>query len=105
MAIKHRDRAEPFGQSEGLRTIRGAPAPIGINRPQRNMREHHDRPAGGLGLQIGLEPRKLLLAELAQALDRLYVGEPDKMDVLVVEAVPELAIALLVYLAVVHRSI
>src|SRR3984893_8823651 len=43
MAIEHRDRAEPFEQSERLGRILGAPAPFRIDGPERNMREDDDR--------------------------------------------------------------
>jgi hypothetical protein len=43
--------------------IVGPPAPLGVYRPQRHVREQHDRRAGRQTRDVLLEPRDLLGAE------------------------------------------
>src|SRR6266581_2269563 len=54
------------------------------------MRKHHDRRAVRLVLQVGLEPRELLGAKVAQAaaLQINDVDETDEVDAVIVIAVP-----------------
>src|SRR6185312_2255484 len=87
---QHRDRAETFQLTQRLRAVVRAPAPLRINRPERNVREDDDGRLGGAVLQIRFEPRELILAERAKSvlLDVHDVDEADEMDTVVVEAVP-----------------
>src|SRR5204863_3501977 len=43
MSVQNRDRSEWTQERHRLRGIGSAPTPGFPNRPQRNMREHHDR--------------------------------------------------------------
>src|SRR5215469_16562087 len=90
MPVEHSHGAEAFYIRQRLRAIVGTPAPIGIDRPQWNVREEHDGCAGRASLQVFLEPLKLLVTERSQAA-RLQVGnihKADEMHPLVIEAVP-----------------
>ena len=95
VSIQHGDRAKAFEQPKRLRAIFGAPAPIRIDRPKRYVRKNHHRPAGRLGLEIRFEPLELIRAELTKAFKRRHIGQPDEMDVLVVEAEPTASLAVL----------
>jgi hypothetical protein len=90
--------------------LSSVPNPLRINRPQRNVGKHNDRVAGGLALEVRLEPLDLLRAELTKAFERRDIGQADEVDVLMVEAVPAapcrlLTVTLQVHLAVVKGCI
>ena len=65
------------------------PVPSLANGPQRDMGEYDDRLAGGLRLQILLQPAELIGAEVAEApsLQALHVVQADEMYAVLVEAV------------------
>ena len=91
-----------FRYAKRLRAIVGAPAPFGIDRPQRNVREDDDGRAAGEPFHIIFEPLELLGAELAQAagLQVHHVDQADEVHAFVIEAVPAVALrALAVALA------
>src|SRR5208283_4880486 len=74
------------------------------------MRKDDHRTAGGLSLEIRLKPLKLLRAERPHPFNDSHIGQPYKMNVLVVETVPTsslgvFAIALQILFAVVGRSV
>ena len=107
VAVEHGDRAEALQQAERLLPIIGAPAPFGIDRPERDMGEDDDRRRVGLALEIVGEPGELLGAEIAETagLQVDDVDEADEMDAVLVEAVPAgalgaLAVAVEIGLAV-----
>src|SRR5580693_2016506 len=106
MAIEYRDRAEPLQVPQRLLAVRGAPAPIGIKRPQRNMREENDGRAGGARLQVLLQPLQLVVAKLAQPFLGSDIYESYEVDTLLIKAVPAsalcaFAVALQILLAIV----
>ena len=47
--VEHGHRSEPREQLQRLGRIVGAPAPVGIDRPQRDVREDDDRRATTAG--------------------------------------------------------
>src|SRR6202020_2977802 len=67
-----------------------APAPFGVDRPQRDVRKHYDRRRSGAAFHVGGEPGELIGAEIAEAagfqIDDIH--EPDKVHAAGVEAVP-----------------
>ena len=65
---------------------------VGINRPQRNMREDHDGRAALEAVQILLQPVELRLAEFAHALELHHVDQADEVHAFVVEAVPAVSL-------------
>src|SRR5664280_797800 len=89
MTVEHGHRAEALHITERARAILGAPAPGRIDRPQRDMREHHDRRRGRAAFEIVLDPFELLVAEIAHAaaLEIGDVDEPQEMHAIGVEAV------------------
>ena len=52
--------------AERLRSVLGAPAPFGIDRPERHVREHDDRRRGGEAFHVVCEPFELIVAEVAR---------------------------------------
>src|SRR5262249_62325925 len=66
VAVEHGDRAEPPQKLDGARAIVGAPAPLLIDGPQRNVGEDHDRRLRRFSLEIVHEPLELLFAEIAE---------------------------------------
>src|SRR5205807_6397344 len=110
VAVEYRHAAESLEVGESLRAILGAPSPLGIHRPEWNVREDHHRPARGLALQIGFQPCELIRAKTAQAFQHSHVRQAYEMDVLVIEAVPAVAlrgfaVSLQVLFAVVDREV
>src|SRR5579875_3051927 len=89
MAVEHGDGAEALQIAQRLRTVVGAPAPFLIDRPQRDMREHHDRLRGRTALYVILQPFELLVPEIAEtaALQVDDVDEPDEVHAVGVETV------------------
>jgi hypothetical protein len=68
----------------------GAPAPLRIDRPQRDVSEDDDGRAALEALDVFLEPLELFLAEAAETA-RLQiddVDEPDEVHAAFVEALP-----------------
>ncbi len=90
MAVEHGHRAEALEIRQRLGPVVGAPAPIRIDGPQRNVGEHDDRRRRGAALQVVFEPFELLGAEIAQAagLEIDDVDEADEMHAVGVEPVP-----------------
>src|SRR5262249_1469907 len=93
--------------------VLSSPAPLGIARPERTVREDDDRSAGRERRQILLEPLDLILAERADSLALVleHVDEPDEVRALVVEALPAalahraLAVAAQIFLAAVQEDV
>src|SRR5690242_6144952 len=92
MAIQDRDRAETLEISKRLLTVLRPPAPIGVDCPQRYVREDDDRGAAGARFEIALEPLQLIGAEFAHALEGGYVDQSHEMDALVIVAIPAAAL-------------
>ena len=98
VSIQHRDRSERTQQRHRLRGVGRAPAPGFPDRPQRNVREHHDRRRARDAREIAFQPGDLFVAELRQGarLEVLHVVQADEMHAALVEAVPRLAIAIVI---------
>src|SRR5665213_4119836 len=88
--VQHGDRTETLQIPESLLAVVGAPSPVGINRPERNMCEHDDRRTAFQVPYIILQPLELVRAERAKAagLEVHYVDEADEVRALVVNTVP-----------------
>src|SRR5262245_44752902 len=67
VAVEHRHRAEAFRHVERLQAVTGAPTPVGINCPQWDMGEHHDRRRIRLVPDVVVEPRELLRSQPAES--------------------------------------
>ena len=89
--VQHGDRAEALQDRESLSAVLGAPAPFGVNGPQRNVREDDYRRAGGEMGDVLCEPFQLLRADLAEPFQLGAVVETNEMYALVVKALPGLA--------------
>src|SRR6185295_5403910 len=68
----------------------GAPAPLRIDGPERDVRKHHDRRRGATCLEIAFEPGKLLVAQIAEAacLEVDDIDEADEMNAGGIKTVP-----------------
>src|SRR6266851_5710636 len=105
MAVQHRHRAVTLEILERARAVLGAPAPLRIHRPERDMGEHHDGGGFRAALEVVFEPFELLGAEIAEpaGLEIDHVDKPDEVHAAGVERIPAgalgaLAVALLVEL-------
>ncbi len=65
MAVEHRHRTEPPQIGEGLRAITGAPSPIRVDHPQRDVSEDDNGCAAAMTFQVLFEPGQLLLSQIA----------------------------------------
>ena len=90
MAVQHRDRAEALQEASAWAAVVGAPAPVRIDRPQRDVGEDNDRRRGASGLSDRLQPGELVGAEIAHAagLEVDDIDQGDEMHAVGVEGVP-----------------
>src|SRR5471030_1868243 len=72
--VQHCDRSEPLEVTERLCAVLGPPAPVRINRPQRDMREDDHRTAGGLALEVRFQPLDLFAAQFPKSFKCGHVG-------------------------------
>ena len=88
VAVEHGHRAEALEIRQRLGAIVGAPAPIRIDRPQRDVGEDDDRSRRRTALQVVFEPFELIGAEIAEAagLEIDDVDEADEVHAVGVEA-------------------
>src|ERR1700683_2549606 len=112
VAVQHRDRTEMLHIRQSLLTVISAPAPLGIDGPQRNVRKQHNWSAGGTALEVVLKPLQLFVAERPHpsSFQIGHVYETDEMHTFVIKAVPPgafctLPIALEILLAVVREHV
>src|SRR5690242_11483730 len=112
MAIENRYRAESLDVRQRLGTVIGAPAPVRIDRPERDVGKQHNRRAVRLRGQIFFQPAQLLVAEQAEAawFQVEHVDQPDEVHALLIEAVPaetfrSFAVSLEIQLSVVAQAI
>ena len=108
--VENRDRAEAFEQSEGLLAIGGAPSPVGIDGPERDVGEDDNRRTALQSGEILLEPVELRLSEFAHAFELNNINEADEVNSFVIKGVPAasfgvFAIALEIELSIIDRSI
>ncbi len=61
--VEHGHAAEPLEQGQRLFAVVGAPAPLGIDAPERDVREHDDGRARRQVADVALEPLELRGAE------------------------------------------
>src|SRR5262249_17486411 len=67
VTVEHRDRAKSLEILEGFRSVLGAPAPLWVDRPERDVGKQHDRGRLRFSLQVSFEPFELFGAEIAKA--------------------------------------
>src|ERR1035438_3014275 len=81
VAVQYSDGAEVLQVAESLRTILGSPSPLGINGPQRNVREHYYGRAFGEMFNVFFQPLQLLRAQRSEVpcLQAHHIHEADKM--------------------------
>ena len=89
MAVQDGDRAEALQVSEGLLAVVGAPAPVGIDGPERDVRKDDDRRAAFQIPHVIFEPLELLGAERTEAacFEIHHIDQADEVRALVVKAV------------------
>ena len=97
VAVEHGHRPELLEQLERAGAVPGAPAPLLVHDPQRDVGEHHDRRRGRLALEVVGEPGDLLVTQRAEAagLQVDHVDEADEVHAVLVEAVPAGALGVL----------
>src|SRR5580704_10484021 len=90
VAVEHGHRAEALEIFERAGAIVGAPAPLRVDGPQRDVGEQDDWGRGGAVLDVGFEPFELLAAEIAEPAGSQihHVDKSDKVRAAGVEAVP-----------------
>src|SRR5437879_677399 len=93
VAVQHGHRTKTPQVRKSLLAILGAPPPLRIYGPQRDVREDDD---GRTAFQAGnvlLEPFELLGSEIAETagLEIHYVHETDEVSAFLIEAVPAVA--------------
>src|SRR5262249_55256741 len=90
VTVQHCDRAEAFQISERAFAVTGPPAPLRINCPKWDVREHDNRSIGSETFHVGFEPFKLVVSKLPYpaGLQIQNIDESDEMDAVLVEAVP-----------------
>src|ERR1700681_3629116 len=94
VSIQHGDRAKALEVAECLGSVIGAPPPLGVDTPERHVREHNDRRAAREMFHVALDPIQLLGAKEAKtaSLQIQNVHESNEMNAAVVEAVPASAL-------------
>src|SRR6266850_1157330 len=95
VSVQDRHRTETLQISQSLFAITRSPAPLRINRPERDMRKHDNRRARSEIFHVRLKPLELLVSELPQAtrLEIQHIDQSNEMDAVFVEAVPPRALA------------
>src|SRR5438270_10710849 len=95
VTVKHSHGAKALQVSKRSFAITSPPAPLRIDRPERDVREDDNRRARSEILNVGLEPLKLLVAELTQTagLKVQDVNQSNEVNSVFVEAVPARAFA------------
>src|SRR5947209_14010687 len=90
VAVENGHRSEALHQGERARAILRAPAPFGINRPERNVGEDDNRRRGAEASNVALEPLQLLGTKVSQAagLEIDDVDQTDEVHPALVETVP-----------------
>ena len=62
VAVEDRDRSELFHQRQRGLAVVGAPAPLGVDGPERNVGVNDDRGAGSERFEIFFEPVESAMA-------------------------------------------
>src|SRR5580704_18019982 len=94
VSVQHGDGTELLEICESLRAIFGAPTPVRIDRPQRDVRKYHDWRAGLEVLNVIFEPLELVMAERAKSprFQIHHVDQPNEVHAFLVKAVPARAL-------------
>src|SRR5262245_50226849 len=97
VAVEHADGTETLEQPECLLAVVGAPAPLRIHRPERDVGKDHYRCTRGKPVHVALEPVKLLRPQAAESacLQVHHVDQPDEVHSAVIETVPSVALGAL----------
>src|SRR5579863_3532121 len=92
--VQYGYRPKSFQVRQRLRAVVGSPSPFGIDRPERNVREHNNRRAALERGHVVLEPRHLISAQGTQSsrLEVEHVHQSDEMNAVLFEAVPSVAL-------------
>ena len=89
--VEHSDRSEALQDRESLRAVLSAPAPFGVNGPQRNVREDDNWRTGGDVGDVLAEPFQLLRADRAKPFQLDAIVQTNEMYALMVKALPSFA--------------
>src|SRR5260370_42259889 len=95
MAVEHGHRAELLEVRQGLGAVVRNPAPVLIDRPERDMSKQDARRRCRTTFDIVLQPFELLGAELAQTagFEIGPINQYDEMHAVGVESVPAVTLA------------
>src|SRR5438552_12760479 len=88
--VQHRDGSKSLQIRESLRAVVGAPSPLRINCPERDMSKDNNRSAGFEVSDIIFKPLKLVVPQRPQAtsFEIHDVDQADEVDSVLVKAVP-----------------
>src|ERR1700739_1190191 len=107
VTVENGYRTKSLQIGERLLAIVGAPAPLRIHGPQRNVCKQDDRCAALQPGNILFEPFELLVPQRAKpaGLQIHDIHEPDKMDSVAIEAMPAVTPRALAESLAEHRSV
>src|SRR4029453_4981841 len=90
VTVETRNRTKPLQIRQRLLAIVGAPSPVRVHGPQRNVGEYDNWRAARESLDALLQPFELFVAGRAQpaGFEVHDVDETDEVDAAVIEAVP-----------------
>src|SRR5271170_6903240 len=94
VAVENCHRAKLLQIGESLRAVLGAPAPLGIYSPQRDVRENDDGRAGLEMLDVFFHPFQLIVAQRAEParFEIRHIDQANEMNAFLFEAVPAIAL-------------
>src|SRR5262245_56119849 len=90
VAVEYRHRTKSPQVRQRALAVVGAPAPLGIHGPERNVCEHDDGRAAREPLDVILEPFELFVAERAKAagFEIHNVDQSDEVHSVLIETLP-----------------
>jgi hypothetical protein len=99
--------AKSLQVGERLFAVVGAPAPLGIDGPEGDVRENNNGRAAFETGDVFLKPFELLGAEIAQStcLEVQHIDQADEMSTVLIKAVPAIALGPLAETLVKHLAV
>src|SRR4029077_16383979 len=90
MTVEHSHGAKALQISQSAFAVARSPAPFGINRPERDVREDDNRRARPQTFHVAFQPFELLVAEVTKTagFQVHHIYQSNKVDAVFVEAVP-----------------
>src|SRR5512138_2474664 len=94
VTVQHRHGSKSLQGRQCACAVVRPPPPLGVDRPERNMRKHDDRRAALQLRDVLLEPLELLVAKVPEStrFEVDHIDQPDEVHTVLVEAVPPRAL-------------